>query len=214
MSLVLPEAGAEHVARPDAAPHPLAMPPRRRFRRAGALPDARGAAAPRVAAAPRGIPAAAAAPRGAALSTAGLVAAAFSLSAGLVHFVYTPEHWWLWLPYGLFFLGAGLGQTALAVLLVARRVGPWIASLGVAGNLGIIVLYVISRTPYGPPVGPMRGHSELPRLTDMATTLGELVTVIALLAFLPRRAARWTTTLLLLAGAALWWLRLTGRLAY
>jgi hypothetical protein len=60
----------------------------------------------------------------------------------------------------------------------------------------------------------MRGHAELPRLADMATTLGELVTVILLLAFLPRRATRWMTTLLLLVGAALWWLRLTGRLAY
>ncbi|HWT22102.1 MAG TPA: hypothetical protein VN213_01225 [Solirubrobacteraceae bacterium] len=156
----------------------------------------------------------AAAPRAGALSTAALVAAAFSLSAGLVHFVYAPEHWWLWVPYGLFFLGAGLGQTALAVLLVARRVGAWIASLAIAGNLGIIVLYAISRTPYGAPVGPMRGHAELPRLADMGTTAGELVTVIALLAFLPRRAARWASTLLLLAGAALWWLRLTDRLVY
>ena len=60
----------------------------------------------------------------------------------------------------------------------------------------------------------MRGHAELPGVVDMATTLGELVTVIALLSFLPARGRRWTTTLLLLAGAHLWWLRLTDRLAY
>src|SRR5689334_20953402 len=69
------------------------------------------------------------------LSTAALVAAVFSLSAGLVHFVYVTDHWWIWVPYGLFFLGTGLAQTTLAALLVARRVGPWIATGAIAMNL-------------------------------------------------------------------------------
>ena len=148
------------------------------------------------------------------LSTAALVAAVFSLSAGLVHFVYVPDHWWIWVPYGLFFLGAGLAQTALAALLVARRVGPWIATGAIAMNLSIVCIYAVSRTQYGAPIGPMRGHAELPRLVDMATTAGELVTVFALLSFLPRRAGRWVSTLLCLAGVYLWWLRITHRLAY
>ena len=148
------------------------------------------------------------------LSAAALVAAVFSLSAGLVHFVYVPDHWWIWVPYGLFFLGAGVLQTALAALLVARRVGPWIASAGIAMNLGIVCIYAVSRTQYGAPIGPMRGHAELPGVVDMATTMGELVTVFALLSFLPRRAGRWATTILCLAGAYLWWLRITNRLAY
>jgi hypothetical protein len=148
------------------------------------------------------------------LSASALVAAVFSLSAGLVHFVYVPDHWWIWVPYGLFFLGVGLAQTALAALLVARRVGPWIATGAIAMNLVIVCIYAVSRTQYGAPIGPMRGHAELPRLVDMATTAGELVTVFALLAFLPRRAGRWVSTLLCLAGAYLWWLRITHRLAY
>ena len=131
-----------------------------------------------------------------------------------MHFVYVPDHWWIWVPYGLFFLGTGLLQTLLAALLVTRRVGPWIASAGIAMNLGIICIYAISRTQYGAIIGPMRGHAELPGVVDMATTAGELVTVIALLSFLPARVRRWTTTVLLVAGAGLWWLRLTGRLAY
>jgi hypothetical protein len=64
-----------------------------RARGRGAAP--RGAASARDAAAPGSTAAArdAAAPRGTTLTTAALVAAAFSLSAGLVHFVYMPEHW-------------------------------------------------------------------------------------------------------------------------
>jgi hypothetical protein len=145
---------------------------------------------------------------------AAVTAAVLSLSAGLVHFVYVPDHWWIWVPYGLFFLGAGILQTGLAATLVLRRVGPWIAAAGIAMNLGIICTYVVSRTQYGAPIGPMRGHAELPGTVDMATTVGEFVTVVALLAFLPRRAARVVTTVLLLAGAWLWWLRVTHRLAY
>jgi hypothetical protein len=148
------------------------------------------------------------------LSAPALAAAVFSLSAGLVHFVYVPDHWWIWVPYGLFFLGTGLLQTTLAALLVARKVGPWIASAAIAMNLAIVCIYAISRTQYGALIGPMRGHAELPRLVDMATTAGELVTVVALLSFLPRRVGRWVTTLLCLAGAYLWWLRITHRLAY
>lgn len=148
------------------------------------------------------------------LSPSALTAAVFSLSAGLVHFVYVPDHMWIWVPYGLFFLGAGILQSALATLLVSRRVGPWIAAAGIAMNLGIIAIYAVSRTPYGALIGPMRGHAELPGVVDMATTAGEFVTVVALLSFLPRRVRGWATTLLLLAGAYLWWLRLTDRLAY
>jgi len=148
------------------------------------------------------------------LSLSALLAAALSLSAGLVHFVYVPDHMWVWVPYGLCFLAAGLLQSTLATLLVMHRVGPWIASAGIALNLGIIGVYAVSRTQYGAPFGPMRGHAELPGAADMATTIGEFVTVIALLAFLPRRARGWATTFLLLAGAYLWWLRLTNRLAY
>jgi hypothetical protein len=150
----------------------------------------------------------------AAASPAAMIAAAFSLSAGIVHLGYTQDHWWLWWVYGIFFLGSGLLQTGLAVALMAGRVGTWIASAAIVGNLATICLYVISRTPYGAPMGPMRGHAELPGLVDMGTTIGELITVIALLTFLPRRAVRWVTTLLLVVGAALWALRLTEQLTY
>jgi hypothetical protein len=175
-------------------------------RRPAASPAA-AAAAHHAGGAPAGVAA-----RLAALSPAASVAAAFSLSAGLVHLGYTSDHWWLWWVYGIFFLGSGVLQTGLAVALVAGRVGTWIASAAIVGNLATICLYVISRTPYGAPIGPMRGHAELPGLVDMGTTIGEFITVIALLAFLPRRAVHWVTTFLLLAGAGLWALRLTDQL--
>ena len=74
----------------------------------------------------------------------------------------------------------------LAALLVLRRVGPWIASAGHRRQpRRSSCIYAISRTPYGAPIGPMRGHAELPGVVDMATTMGELVTVVALLALPP-----------------------------
>ena len=151
--------------------------------------------------------------RGVAGSIAALTAAAFSLSAGLVHLGYTKTHWIVWLPYGLFFLGTGIAQTLLAGFLAARRPPAWLTLGAIAGNLGVIALYVVSRTPYGAPIGPMRGHPELPEPIDMGTTVGEFVTVVALLMLLPARLARHTATVLLLAGAALWYLRLSGTLA-
>jgi hypothetical protein len=151
--------------------------------------------------------------RSAATSLAALTAASFSLSAGLVHLAYTRTHWLIWLPYGLFFLGTGVAQMLLAGVLAVRRPPAWLTLGGIAMNLGIIGMYVVSRTAYGAPIGPMRGHAELPTPVDMATTAGEFVTVVALLMLLPQRIARHTTTLLLLAGAGLWYLRVSGKLA-
>src|SRR3954469_9561784 len=108
-------------------------------------------------------------------STAVLTAAALSVSAGGVHLVYAPDHWWLWWAYGLFFLGSGVLQVALGGLLLYRRPAPLVTLAAIAGNVGIVAVYAISRTPHGALIGPMRGHAELPGVVDMATTLGEVV---------------------------------------
>jgi hypothetical protein len=149
-----------------------------------------------------------------AANSAAATAAAFSLSAGLVHFGYVQDHWWVWPLYGMFFLAAGLGQALLAGLLATGHRAPWVLLTGIAGNLFIVVTYAISRTQYGAFIGPMRGHAELPGVIDMATTIGEVITIILLITLLPKKIAGHVTTFLLLVGVTLWVLRFTNQFAY
>src|SRR3954454_7764378 len=91
------------------------------------------------------------------LSTAGVgprwLAAGAALGAAAIHAYVAPEHlqeWWL---YGAFFLGVTAVQLALAWLL-AR--GPTVTVLlaGIWGTIGLIGIYVVSRTsglPFTPP---------------------------------------------------------------
>jgi len=138
------------------------------------------------------------------------VAAALSLLAAWVHLAYTASHFRQWWAYGAFFLAAGAGQ-ALYAPLVVRRPAPAVALLGIAGNLAIVGMYVVSRTA-GPPLGP---HAHVPEPTgpiDLATTAAEIALVGVLLTLAGARTRRWAVNLLLAGGALLWALRLSGRL--
>src|SRR4051812_43096298 len=88
---------------------------------------------------------------------AALTAAVLSLGVAWVHFAYTTSHFQVWWAYGAFFLAAGAGQ-ALFAPLVLRRPRPWVALTGIAGNVAIVGMYVLSRTT-GPPIGP---HAHVP----------------------------------------------------
>ena len=141
-------------------------------------------------------------------STPTAFAAALSLSAGLAHLGETSGHLRMWWAYGAFFVAAGLGQVALAVLL-ALRPRPWLAAAGIPGNLAIVAMYVVTRTN-GPPLGPHAGVPEDPELLGMATVAAELGVVVLLLGLLEERTRRAATTALLLVGVAAWTLRATG----
>jgi hypothetical protein len=151
-------------------------------------------------------PAAARTPR----TAAPAVAAALSLGAAWVHLAYTASHFRLWWAYGAFFLAVGIGQ-ALYAPLVLRRPRPAVALLGIAGNVAIVGMYVLSRTA-GPPLGPHAGIPEAAGAVDMATTAGEVALVVVLLALLGGATRRRVANVLLLAGALLWALRLTGNM--
>jgi hypothetical protein len=151
-------------------------------------------------------PAAAHAPR----TAAATVAAALSLGAAWVHLAYTASHFRQWWAYGAFFLAVGIGQ-ALYAPLVLRWPRPAVALLGIAGNVAIVGMYVLSRT-VGPPLGPHAGVPEAAGTVDMATTAGEVALVVVLLSLLGGATRRRVANVLLLAGALLWALRLTGRL--
>jgi hypothetical protein len=136
------------------------------------------------------------------------VAAALSLLAAWVHLAYAASHLRQWWAYGAFFLAAGIGQ-ALFAPLVLRRPGPAVAAVGIAGNLAIVGMYVVSRTA-GPPLGP---HAHVPEPAgpiDLATTASEIALVGVLLVLLRARQRRLAANLLLAGGALLWALRLGG----
>jgi hypothetical protein len=138
------------------------------------------------------------------------VAAGLSLAAAGMHLWVLEAHLQEWWVYGAFFLAAALGQAAFAVLIL-RATPPWLLLTGIAGNLAIVAMYVLSRTN-GPPLGPHAGRPEAAGLLDVACTVAELGVIVALLGLLPARLAQRTGTLLALIGIGLWAARFWGML--
>jgi hypothetical protein len=138
------------------------------------------------------------------------VAAALSLAAAWVHLAYVAPHLRQWWAYGAFFIAAGAGQAVFAPL-VLRRPRPWVILAGIAGNVAIVGMYVVSRTA-GPPLGPHAHVAERAGTIDLATTAAEIVLVAILVTMLGARMRRVVLDALLVNGVLLWVLRLTGRL--
>jgi hypothetical protein len=143
-------------------------------------------------------------------SAAVLAAAVMSMAAGWIHFAFVASHWRDWWAYGAFFVAAGVFQALLAPALL-RWPNPWTALAGVAGNLGIVGMYVLSRTN-GIPMGPHTGVVEKATVVDLTCTAGEIVLIGLLLGMVGQTNRRWIINLLLVVGVALWVLRLTNRL--
>ena len=153
-------------------------------------------------------PAATAAGRGS-LRAARLVipaAAALSLLVAWAHLAYTQSHFREWWAYGVFFLATGIGQGVFAALLVRRPSRPLLLA-GLLGNLGVIGMYILSRTQ-DVPLGPHAGVAEHTGTVDLVTTAGEIAIVVLLLALLDRTARRWVVNGLLVAGLVMWAVRL------
>lgn len=138
------------------------------------------------------------------------LAAAPSVCAGYVHFAYAGSHFDQWWAYGLFFVVAGNLQILLAILLVWRP-RAWLPIAGIAGNLVVVALYVISRTD-GIPLGPHARVVERAGAVDWATTVAQVAIIAALIAMLEGPLRRWIINGLMLLGALAWLLRLTGNL--
>ncbi|HEX6543251.1 MAG TPA: multicopper oxidase family protein [Ktedonobacterales bacterium] len=114
-------------------------------------------------------------------------AAVFTLSAAIIHFFVVPEHFQEYLLYGLFFIAAGIAQAGLALALVivpSRRL--YIA--GLAGSLGMVALWMISRT-VGLPFGPNGAwRPEMVGMPDIIASLLELVAALFFLRLIVRRS--------------------------
>jgi hypothetical protein len=137
-------------------------------------------------------------------------AATLSLLVAWSHFAYMFEHFRDWWAYGASFLAMGIGQGLFAAALL-RRPSRWVVVTGLVGNLLIVGMYVLSRT-WGVPLGPHSGVVERAYPGDLVTTAAEIVLVILLLVLAGSTARRWVLNTLVVAGLALWALRLTGHL--
>src|SRR3954447_7668305 len=73
------------------------------------------------------------------------LAGALALVAGCVHLAVVPEHLDEAPLLGGFFLVVGVGQLALAVTL-QWTTRPWLVVSAIVGHVGLLVLYVVSRT--------------------------------------------------------------------
>ena len=114
-----------------------------------------------------------------------LWAALFSFVAAVVHGVVCPEHFEEAALYGWFFLLCASAQLVWALIAVVRPGRTWLM-LGLAGNLAVLVLWVITRTA-GIPLGPQAGEVETIGVLDIVASAAELGVVACLALFLSTR---------------------------
>jgi len=114
-------------------------------------------------------------------------AAALSLLAALLHLWVPPEHFEEWWGYGAFFLGASAAQI-LYVPIVVLWPTRIVLLGGIAANLAIVVLYLLTRTVGIPLFGPEAGEVEGFGFVDVCATASELGIAVALGAALLRNA--------------------------
>ncbi|HKH10021.1 MAG TPA: hypothetical protein VKA73_02645 [Rubrobacter sp.] len=147
---------------------------------------------------------------------AAYAAAGLSLVAALIHLWVAPEHFVHWWGYGSFFLVAAFAQGLASALVLRYPESKPVLLAGITGNLLIVVLYVISSTwgmPFGAswvPFDPTVAHLEDTELLGMTATAAEVGIIIAMAALLDGATRRFAINALLLAGVALWALRITG----
>jgi hypothetical protein len=141
------------------------------------------------------------------LAAVGLyVAAAGHVLAALVHL----EHGW---EVAVFFLVAAAAQVAVAGRVGRATAGPALVGAVLLGTLGLVLLYVASRTMNLPFGGVHTVHNDRPQDPDLLGTvvvIAELVTLATAPALLPATLRRWSTTAMMLVGVGMWTAWATG----
>lgn len=108
-----------------------------------------------------------------------------SLGAAAIHYAVISEHFEEFWAFGLFFAAAAWFQAWWAVEYSLRSQTRRLAMVGVAGNAGIVAVWVVSRL-VGLPFGPRPGEPEPVGLADVTATVLEAVLVIVLVAIAVR----------------------------
>src|SRR5262249_43989088 len=87
------------------------------------------------------------------------LAAACSLVAALIHYWLIPEHYGQWWGYGVFFAVTAIAQgfSTGALIFWPQRA---VLQASIAGNVAILLLYVVTRTIGIPVFGPDAGSVE------------------------------------------------------
>ena len=107
------------------------------------------------------------------------VVAALSLLAAAIHLWVMPEHLEEWWGYGAFFLVLAVAQGMYGLGLLRWPSRPFLL-LGVAGNLAVAILWLVTRTTGIPLLGPHAGEAEAVGVLDLACTLAEVGIVAGL----------------------------------
>ncbi len=142
-----------------------------------------------------------------------VLAACLSAYAGLVHLYVAWDHVGEWWGYIAFFGGVGVAQVLFAPLVVRTR-SALVCLLGVAANVAVVCVYVVSRTAGATVIERHTSHDlGLAGALDLVVTAVEVGLVAILVALVPGRAGRIGLNVALLAGVTLWGLRLAGPLS-
>src|SRR4028119_950276 len=108
------------------------------------------------------------------------VVAALSLLAAAMHLWVVPEHLEEWWGYGTFFVVLAAAQGLYALGLLRRPPSRPLLLLGVAGNLAVVIIWLVTRTAGVPLLGPHAGEVEGVGALDLTCTLAEVGIVAGL----------------------------------
>jgi hypothetical protein len=140
-----------------------------------------------------------------------------SAAAAFAHLVAAPGHFVWWPASGLFFVFLGVVQLLAAVLLVYGVDNDRFVLVTIWATIGVIVLYIASRTvglPMTPPV-PFHGGHWVPGRSivpggakyvgplDLLTLVTEIGVVVTMLTMLPDRSRIRVTNQLMWIGVGL-----------
>ena len=115
--------------------------------------------------------------------------------SGSVHGLITQEHFTEWWGYGVFFLVAAVCLIGFGLALMTDALDPRYTPgdvqrlrrimylAGIAGNIGLLTLYTLSRTS-GIPLGPGAGTVETVAGPDVIANLAEATAAISLMVLL------------------------------
>ncbi len=150
-----------------------------------------------------------------------------TVGAASAHALTVPAHLRSWPASGVFFTLLAAGQVALAVALFRNRFGDRLIRVALWGTVGVVLLYLASRTvglPFTPPVSahgasldPGRaiipGAEQRVGSFDLFTLVFEVLSVVAFTGLLSAPARRRAVNGLMVAGVTLWGLAFAGVLS-
>ncbi len=141
-----------------------------------------------------------------------------SSAAALAHLVAAPSHYSWWPAAGVFFVVLGVAQMVYGLAMLRGGHQESFLIAGIWGPVGVVLLYVASRTvglPMTPPV-PFHGGRWVPGRSmvpngdkyvgplDIFTLVAELTLVVVLIGMLSGPAKARTLNRLMWAGLVLW----------